>query len=75
MHYCTTDLNATQLSVKLNPDPIVTGKQLEVTISGKLNVDIPDSSQNVVADVTFLFTDALIIPVNVEFCKWQRGRN
>jgi hypothetical protein len=47
------DPNTVALYVKLNPDPVVPGKKVEVTLSGKLKVNVV-SAPNVVIEVAFL---------------------
>jgi hypothetical protein len=47
------DPNTVALYVKINPDPVVPGKTVEVTLSGKLKVDVP-AEPNIVIEVAFL---------------------
>jgi hypothetical protein len=60
------DPNITLLDVKLNPDSVIIGKPLEVSISGRLNVDIPESSPHITANVVIYPDD---LPLKKEFCE------
>ena len=65
------DPKIVQLNATFNPDPIVVGQNLDITISGKLNVDIPENSPNIIIEVVFLDPEYVttVVSVVTEFCK------
>lgn len=62
--------DVTLLDVKLSPDPIAPGKSLDVTISGKLPVDIPAGDPDKAVEVAFLDSayTPIVDPFSVNFC-------
>ncbi|RHZ86188.1 hypothetical protein Glove_54g101 [Diversispora epigaea] len=67
---CPVDPPPSLLTVKLSPDPIVPGKTVAVTISGKLAVEVPAEQGSTLAQVPFLDTDyvPIIDPFSTDFC-------
>src|SRR5687767_6886138 len=61
---CPVSPPVPQFSVSLSPDPIAPGKTVDVTITGKLDVDVPEDSKDTL-QVPFL--DPLAVPIGVIF--------
>jgi hypothetical protein len=67
---CPVDPPVSQFTVSLSPDPIAFGSNVDVTISGKLDKDVPADSKDIL-QVPFL--DSTFVPIGdiftVDLCK------
>ncbi|CAG8608836.1 6819_t:CDS:1, partial [Scutellospora calospora] len=57
---CPVDPPPPQFTITLSPDPIVPGKNVDVTLTGKLDVDVPADSEDI---MQFPFLDETFVPI------------